>query len=188
MASSLSEFFFSLFRLLRAPLPPSACDEDIVILFYFLVNILFSCENNNVLKDLMETFNDTLLFESQDFVLKRTVIYRGYAASISSIDESVSVIKNIGKQGKYIEVIPFAIRLLENGELKEFHEDNGEWGAGIMLHEILTKYDAVNCMLVLTRKVKGCFPPDSLQSEKAIYIKEACESALLSLIDHSRTV
>ena len=125
-----------------------------------------------------------IIVETQDFILKRSVIYRGYAARVESIEESVEVIKMIGKRARYVDVIPFAIRIAEAEDVvKEFHEDNGEWGAGIVLHDMLSRFNCINCMLVVTRKVKGCFPPDSLQSEKALYIKDAAEAAIKSWIN-----
>ena len=113
-------------------------------------------------------------------------IYTGHAAEIYTDYDAAEVIKIVGSKVKHVESIPFAIRILSpdatDNETRSYHEDNGDWGVGEWLGEFLEQNESSNTILIVTRVVKGCFPPESVQSIKYPTVKEAAMSALTQLI------
>ena len=102
-----------------------------------------------------------LVFRSADFRLKKC-LYTAFAARISSQEEVEQVLEKIGGQVRDIDVIPFAIRLMKstvgvgedrkNGENdiieEEFREDNGDFGVGDLLADVLWNEGSSNMILV----------------------------------------
>lgn len=139
------------------------------------------------------------VFSSADFRLKKCV-YTAYAARVLDQEEAGRVIEQIGRQVKGVDVIPFAIRLVksfggdeemlgEEGVIEEevFREDNGDFGVGELLSDLLANEGSTNMILVVTRVVKGCYPPEMLNQMKVPVIKEAASSALGALRDQIRS-
>jgi hypothetical protein len=125
-----------------------------------------------------------IIFSSTKKVVQK-VAYLAHAASVYSDEEAASVIKSIGSKVKRVDAIPFAIRVLDDsGQPRQYNEDNGDWGVGDSLAELLELDGAMNTILVVTRVVSGCFPSDSIQTVKFSAIKETALGALTLLSTH----
>jgi len=139
--------------------------------------------NRSLLEPSKLDFNP-VIFSSTKKMIKK-VSYCGHAASVYSDDEAAFVIKNVGKLVKHVDSIPFAIRLTGSLDLpRDFCEDNGDLGVGEQLRDLLELDGAENVILVITREVSGCFPPESIQTVKFPVIKDAALSALVLLNTH----
>ena len=80
--------------------------------------------------------------------------------------------------------MPFAIRIVENGELVVIAEDNGEFSIGELLAESLLAVDGYNTLICLSRKVRDCGIHDMCQQQKRIVIKKAVNEGIELLKNH----
>ena len=65
-----------------------------------------------------------------------------------------------------------------------FSEDNGDLGIGGLLCELLASEGTENMILLVTRVVKGTFPPEMINQSKFAVIKEAGLAALRALMEY----
>ena len=111
-------------------------------------------------------------------VRMKKVTYTGYASSIYSVENAVEILDYISDKTDSEDVLPFAIRLVENGAVIQIAEDNGEIACGELLSTLLNNYEGYNVLVCVSRKVEGCYVSEMIQNFKLRVIKEAAISAL----------
>ena len=63
------------------------------------------------------------------------------------------------------DCLPFAVSLIENGDLIAIAEDNGEFGCGSLLGSTLGKLEGHNILICVARKVRDSFVDDMIQGK-----------------------
>lgn len=116
--------------------------------------------------------------------LRRKVSYQGHAITIYGVEQATTILDYIGNKMDSEEILPFAIRLVESGELIVMSDDNGEFGSGDILSRCLKKLHGYNVMICVSRNVKGCFVTDILQPQKLHAIKDAADKVINLLQIH----
>lgn len=131
-------------------------------------------------------FGQTPVFSSPPVKLNGKVSYVGHATTIYSIEQSIEVLDWIGARVDSEDCLPFAVTLVEDGELVSIAEDNGEFGSGELLAESLNGLDGFNALVCVSRKVSGMYPTDMVEAQKLRCIRAAGIKALELLYDHLR--
>jgi hypothetical protein len=90
----------------------------------------------------------------------------------------VEILDYISENTDSEDVLPFAMRLVENGEVIQIAEDNGEVACGELLSNVLNQYEGYNMLVCVSRRVDGCFVSEMIQNFKLRVIKEAAVHAL----------
>jgi hypothetical protein len=108
----------------------------------------------------------------------RKCTYTAHCAAIWSVEHAIQVLDKIAAQTDSDDCLPFAMRLVENGELILIAEDNGEFACGDLLAECLSKLDKYNVLVCVSRKIRDSFVLDMYQGQKFNSIKEAANSAI----------
>ena len=111
----------------------------------------------------------------------KKVVYTGHASSIYSVDNAVEILDFISEKTDSEDVLPFALRLVENGEVIQIAEDNGEVACGELLSTVLNGYEGYNVLVCVSRQVEGCYVSEMVQHFKLRCVKEAAVSALDSI-------
>jgi hypothetical protein len=114
----------------------------------------------------------------------KKITYTGHASPIYSVDQAIEILDYIGSKTNSDDVLPFAIRLVEGGNLIQIAEDNGEVCCGRLLLKSLEKLDGYNVMVCVSRHVAGCYISEMVQAQKLIAVEEAAEKAISNLHDH----
>jgi hypothetical protein len=114
----------------------------------------------------------------------RKCTYTGHCAAVWSVEHAIQVLDEIGALTDSEDCLPFAIRLVENGELIQIAEDNGEFACGDLLSECLSKLDKYNVLVCVSRKIIDSFVLDMYQRQKYNCIREAASSAVDLIHDH----
>ena len=131
-------------------------------------------------------FNQTPVFSSPEVRLNARVSFTGHATTVYSVEQAIEVLDWIGARVDSEDCLPFAVTLVENGELISMSEDNGEFASGELLSESLNGLDGFNALVCVSRKVSGMYPSDMVQAQKLRCIRAAAVKALELLYDHLR--
>ena len=110
--------------------------------------------------------------------VRKKFSYIGHASTTYSVEHAISIMDYIGQRTESDDCLPFAVALVENGEMVAVSEDNGEFGAGDILASALKKVEGFNVLVCVSRHADGCFVTDMFQGEKHRAIKDACAKAL----------
>lgn len=130
------------------------------------------------------TFSPENILSGPPVYVRKQVYYQGHASVTYSTAQAINIIDYIGKKYDSADCIPFAVKIIENGELISIAEDNGEFSCGVILANSLKKLDGYNVLVAVTRKVKGCFVTDMIQGQKRNFVKLAAEKAIDMLLQH----
>ena len=110
--------------------------------------------------------------------IRRKVCYQGHAATTYSLEQATNIIDFLGRRYDSEDCLPFAVKLIENGQLISVAEDNGEYACGKVLTNCLKKVEGFNVLVCVTRHVQGSFVTDILQPQKSHAVQEAAHHAL----------
>ncbi len=113
--------------------------------------------------------------------------YRCHVSTIYSVEQAIAILDYLSVQTDSEECLPFAIRIVENGELVVIAEDNGEFSIGELLAESLLAVDGYNTLICLSRKVRDCGIHDMCQQQKRIVIKKAVNEGIELLKAHLKS-
>ena len=114
------------------------------------------------------------------------VSYTGHCTTVYSVEQAIELLDEIGAKADSEDCLPFAVTLVEDGELISIAEDNGEFGAGELLADALNGLDGFNSLVCVSRKVSGCYVSEMVQPQKLRVIREAAVGALDGLYKHLR--
>lgn len=110
--------------------------------------------------------------------VRKQVSYIGHATTTYSVEQAITIIDYIGQKEKSDHCLPFAVRLVEGGELIAISEDNGEFASGEVLAACLKKVEGFNILVCVSRRVENMFVTDMVQTQKHRAIKEAAAKVL----------
>lgn len=139
-------------------------------------------------EDIEKPPDDVALFDPANIIigepvyLRKKFCYQGYASTTYSVDQAVAIIDYIGHMTQSEDFLPYAITLLEGGEMISIAEDNGELSCGEVVGNCLKKIEGLNVLVCVSRIVGGCFVSDILQGQKTRAIRDAATNALKSLV------
>ena len=133
---------------------------------------------------IVEKIDVSNIFSSDKVKLRRKCYYTAHATTIYSVEQAISILDYIGLTTNSEDCLPFALRLVENGELIQIAEDNGEFGIGELLSDSLNDLDGFNLLICVSRKSADCTVHEMYQSQKRIVIKNAAKTAIGKLHDH----
>jgi hypothetical protein len=134
--------------------------------------------------EMLETIDVSNIISSEKYKLRRKCYYIAHATTIYSVEQAISILDYIGLITNSEDCLPFSLRLVENGELIQIAEDNGEFGIGDLLADSLNDLDGYNLLICVSRKSADCTVHEMYQSQKRIVIKNAAKSAINKLHDH----
>lgn len=123
-------------------------------------------------------FDLSNIVHGQPVHIRKKVYYQGHAATTYSLEQATNIIDFLGKKYDSEDCLPFAVKLIENGQLISVAEDNGEYACGKVLSNCLKKVEGFNVLVCVTRHVQGSFVTDILQPQKAHAVQEAAHQAL----------
>jgi hypothetical protein len=126
------------------------------------------------------------VFSSEPVRVNSKLSYVGHSTTVYSTEQAIELLDIVGSQSDSEDCLPFAVVLVENGELISIAEDNGEFAAGELLAEALGGLDGFNALVCVSRKVVGCYPTDMVQAQKLRVIREAAVRSLEKLYQHLR--
>lgn len=129
-------------------------------------------------------FDTTNIISSKPIHVRKQVYYQGHASTTYSVNQATNIIDYICKKYNSEDCAPFALKIIEGGQIISVAEDNGEFLCGTILANALKKLEGYNVLVVVTRCVKGCFVTDMIQAQKRNYIKVAAEKAIEELFNH----
>jgi hypothetical protein len=155
-----------------------------------IFNADFTVLHENNENSALNNPNENLGFDPGNIVkgppvyIRKKLYYQAYASTTWSVEQATNIIDYIGQKSDSDDCLPFAVKLIENGQLISIAEDNGEFACGQVLERCLKKLEGFNVLVCVTRTVKGCFPTDMVQCQKLHAVKEAAEKALELLHKH----
>jgi hypothetical protein len=129
-------------------------------------------------------FDVNNIISSNPVYVRKQVYYQGHATTTYSIVQATNIIDYICKKYNSEDCAPFAVKIIEGGQIISVAEDNGEFLCGNILASALKKLEGYNVLVIVTRNVKGCFVTDMIQTQKRNYIKTAAEKAIELLFNH----
>jgi hypothetical protein len=157
-------------------------DESLLFSFDTLLKNLSENQENgdNLPKSKAEElgFDPVNIVNGPPVYVRKQVFYQAFAATTFSVEQATNIIDYIGHQVDSEDCLPFAIKLIENGQVISIAEDNGEFACGNILAKCLKKLDGFNVLVCVARKVKGCYVTDMIQCQKLHVVKEAADKAL----------
>lgn len=131
--------------------------------------------------------SDRLIFQSTGFRIQK-VEYMAHACVVTSFEDAKEVMAHISLGYYSAHCAPYALRLVgESGEISEVYEDLGEFYAGNTLIAVLRSFESlyksvdVSILVMMTRKVSGCFVTDMIQNMKYNAIRTCAVKALTKL-------
>jgi len=133
---------------------------------------------------MIENIDISNIFSSDKIRLRRKCYYTAHATTIYSVEQAISILDYIGLSTNSEDCLPFSLRLVENGELIQIAEDNGEFGIGDLLADSLNDLDGYNLLICVSRKSADCTVHEMYQSQKRIVIKNAAKNAINKLYAH----
>ena len=133
---------------------------------------------------MIENIDISNIFSSDKIRLRRKCYYTAHATTIYSVEQAISILDYIGLSTNSEDCLPFSLRLVENGELIQIAEDNGEFGIGDLLADSLNDLDGYNLLICVSRKSADCTVHEMYQSQKRIVIKNAAKNAINKLYVH----
>ncbi len=110
--------------------------------------------------------------------VRRKFYYVGHACTTYSVEQAISIMDYIGQKTASDNCLPFALALVENGEMVAVSEDNGEFGAGDILASALKRVEGFNVLVCVSMHAQNCFVTDMYQAEKHRAVKDAGSKAL----------
>lgn len=125
----------------------------------------------------MENFEANIITGPPVYVRKK-FCYVGHATTTYSVEQAASIVDYIGQKFDSDHSLPFAVRLVEGGELVLIAEDNGEFACGEILSSCLKSLEGFNVIVCVSKKVSGLFVTDMVQSQKHKAVKEAATKVL----------
>lgn len=130
---------------------------------------------------------DRLVFQSPIFKIQKCE-YIAHACLVTNYEDAKDVMAHISLGYYSANCAPYAILLKEDyHEYSEIYEDLGEFLAGNTLMSVLKSYENIYksaevCVLVMiTRKIYGCFVTDMIQNMKYNAIRTCANKALIKL-------
>lgn len=129
-------------------------------------------------------FDPQNIMSSPPVHVRKQVYYQGHAVPTYSVSQATNIIDFICKKFNSEDCAPFALKIIEGGQIISVAEDNGEFMCGSILSHALKKLEGYNVLVVVTRCVRGCFVTDMIQAQKRNYIKIAAEKAIEKLFYH----
>lgn len=139
-------------------------------------------EDVEVKPDDQPLFDPVNIVSGEPVYLRKRFCYIGHASTTYSVDQAVAIIDYIGHKNQSEDFLPYAITLLEGGEMISIAEDNGEFACGEVVGDCLKKIEGLNILVCVSRRVEGCFVTDILQGQKSRAIRDAATNALKILI------
>lgn len=124
------------------------------------------------------SFDPSYIFTGPPVYVRKQVSYIGHATTTYSVEQAITIIDYIGQREKSDHCLPFAVRLVEGGEMIAISEDNGEFASGELLAACLKKVEGFNILVCVSRKVENLFVTDMVQTQKHRAIKEAASKVL----------
>jgi len=124
------------------------------------------------------------VFSSEPIHAGPKLSYQAHATTTYSVDQAIDILDIIGKSLDSDDCLPFAMNLVDGGEIISIGEDNGEFGAGEMLAKSLQELDGYNTLVCVSRKVAGVYVTEMLQPMKMQPMKAAVQQALGLLYQH----
>jgi hypothetical protein len=124
------------------------------------------------------------VFSSEPIYAGPKLSYQAHATTTYSVDQAIDILDIIGKSLDSDDCLPFAMNLVDGGEIISIGEDNGEFGAGEMLAKSLQELDGYNTLICVSRKVAGVYVTEMLQPMKMQTMKAAVQQALGLLFQH----
>lgn len=121
------------------------------------------------------------IFSSNQYRLKKTggkCFYRCHATTIYSVEQAIAILDYIGIETDSEDCLPFALRIVEGGELIVIAEDNGEFGFGDILTESLKYMEDYNVLICVSRKISDTCAHEMFQSRKSGIIKQASQEVM----------
>jgi hypothetical protein len=130
---------------------------------------------------------DRLIFQSSVFKIQRCE-YTAHACLIKDQEDAKEVMAHISLGYYSAHCAPYAFRLVEEtGEVTEASEDLGEFLAGNTLMAVIRSFESIyrpaeaSVLVMITRKVLGCFVPEMIQQLKYNAIRTCAHKALSKL-------
>jgi hypothetical protein len=120
---------------------------------------------------------DNILHGPRVYIRKK-VYYQAHAATTHSIEQATNIIEFLGRKYDCEDKLPFAVNLIENGQLLAVAQDNGDFACGKVLAGCLRKVQGFNVLVCVSTYVAGSFVSDILQGQKLHYVKDAADAAL----------
>lgn len=124
------------------------------------------------------------VFSSEPVYAGKKVSYTAHATTTFSVGQAIDVLDIIGSSTDSDDCLPFAMNIVDDGEVVSIGEDNGEFGIGELLAKALNDLHGYNTLVCVSRKVSGLYITDMLQPVKAKFIKIAVNQALGSLYQY----
>jgi hypothetical protein len=131
--------------------------------------------------------SDRLIFQSTEFRIQK-VEYMAHACLVTGFEDAKEVMAHISLGYYSAHCAPYALRLVEEtGEISEIYEDLGEFYAGNTLMAVIRSFDSLyksvdaSILVMITRKVSGCFVTDMIQNMKYNAIRTCAVKALTKL-------
>lgn len=126
-------------------------------------------------------FDPSNIISGPPIYLRKQVYYQAHVVPTYSLSQALLIIKYLGEKFDSTDVLPYAIKIIENGQSVNVCNDNGEFACGDILLKSLKRLENFNTLICVTRKVRGCFVVEMLQTQKLHYIKEAADRAIEQL-------
>ncbi len=129
-------------------------------------------------------FDPSNLFTGPPVYVRKQFAYVGHASTTYSVEQAILIMDYIGQRSESDECLPFAVALVENGEMISISEDNGEFGCGEILATALKRVEGFNVLVCVSRHTSGCFVSDMFQGQKHRAVRDAAVKALDMLSSH----
>jgi hypothetical protein len=126
------------------------------------------------------------IFSSNQYILKKTggkCFYKCHATTIYSVEQAIAILDYIGIETDSEDCLPFALRIVEGGELIVIAEDNGEFGFGDILTDSLKYMEDYNVLICVSRKISDTCAHEMFQSRKSGIIKQSAKEVMEILKD-----
>lgn len=123
-------------------------------------------------------FDPSNIISSAPIYARKQVYYQAHAATTYSVEQATNIIDYLGRVCDSDDCMPFAMKLIEDGQLMAVSEDNGEFACGRVLENCLKRVEGFNVLVCVSRKVTGCYVTDIVQGQKLHIVKEAADQAL----------
>ena len=124
------------------------------------------------------------VFSSEPVYAGQKVSYTAHATTTFSVGQAIDVLDIIGSSTDSDDCLPFAMNIVDDGEVVSIGEDNGEFGIGELLAKALQDLHGYNTLVCVSRKVSGMYVTEMVQPVKAKVIKIAVNQALGSLYQY----
>ncbi|KAJ1416705.1 hypothetical protein B484DRAFT_401075 [Ochromonadaceae sp. CCMP2298] len=129
-------------------------------------------------RDRVLDFDPNSIITGPCVYVRKKFCYVGHATTAYSVDNAANIVDYIGEKTGCDHCLPFAVRLVEGGEIVKFSEDNGEFACGDVLGSCLDKVQGFNVLVCVSQQVQGMFVTDMMQPQKLRAVKEAAAQVL----------